>query len=353
MDLIPLDSVEGRKRLEETIHGSSSSGGSRCAVQLDVVRSFRKQRGNTVCGLASLAVLSTARKRSLARPNHTHRDENGNSANVVVPGLIGKGAALAQDHDTAKTTLEDHSYFVDEDDVYPMVAAAAAAKTTTAATSSGPGMLGVVSETKIRTSGMILDQMRALAQSLPTTEEAIAFAPATYHALPSLGSTEGKGMDGRRATIGGIVDECRSHWHDKIAKETAVASTTTTIAPAAAAATTTAVATRYTLSGPNDLRQLVVEVLLKPPSNEGLVLNYHMSTLGQVPFGGHLSPVAAYHEATDSLLIMDVWHTDTEPVWAPLEGSVWKAIAAIDPESGTPRGILKLVHRTRIAEAAD
>ena len=99
------------------------------------------------------------------------------------------------------------------------------------------------------------------------------------------------------------------------------------------------------LQGLQDLRDLVVGALSKPTHREALVLNYHMSTLGQVPFGGHLSPIAAYHSASDSLLVMDVWHTQTEPIWAPLD-DVWTAISHIDGESQRARGVLHLVHTT-------
>ena len=368
MELVTLASAEGRKRLEETVRESGSGSGSRSAVQLDVVRSFRKQRGNTVCGLASLAVLLTARNISLARPDQTEensrRDGDGDTANAPVPevpvadGIPSRpppgGAATVQDDDTLKAIIDDRCHFVDEDDVYPM-AMSAAAETPAVTVSSHPGTRGVVSETKIRTSGMTLDQARALAQALPTTEKAIVFSPPMKQTVQPLVITEGMLSDGRRATIPGNVDENESRWHDDTANEAAKASTTTSTAPVAAAAASAAAsaAARRILSGPDDLRRLVVEVLSKPPSREGLVLNYHMSTLGQVPFGGHLSPVAAYHGATDCLLILDVWHTETEPVWAPLGGGVWKAIAAIDPESGAPRGILKLVQRPRVLEAGD
>ena len=69
-----------------------------------------------------------------------------------------------------------------------------------------------------------------------------------------------------------------------------------------------------------------------------MLLNYHMSTLGQTPFGGHVSPVAAYHAPTDSFLIMDTW-PQTEPVWAPA-GQVWDAILHVDKNSKRSRGLV-------------
>jgi hypothetical protein len=70
-----------------------------------------------------------------------------------------------------------------------------------------------------------------------------------------------------------------------------------------------------------------------------------MTTLGQVPFGGHLSPIAAYHQRTDTVLIMDVWHTKTEPVWATIE-NIWNAISiSKDEESQKLRGLLLIKHK--------
>eukprot|EP00040_Diaphanoeca_grandis_P017928 m.94235 g.94235 ORF g.94235 m.94235 type:complete len:358 (-) comp26700_c0_seq1:123-1196(-) len=69
-----------------------------------------------------------------------------------------------------------------------------------------------------------------------------------------------------------------------------------------------------------------------------LVLNYHMTTLGQPPYGGHFSPIAGYHGPTDSILIMDTWY-DTTPLWAPL-ATVWRATIGLDSETRLSRGIL-------------
>ena len=227
--LIPLNSLEGKQRLEESTRGN----GNGCVLQREIVDSFRKQRGNTVCGLASLAVVLTARTRS----------------------------------------LKDNGLFVDEDDVYPLTL---------------ESQHDIVSEEKIRKSGMTLDQVRDLTEALPTTDRAIACFPGTS---PS-------------------TSKYQTMLHEL-----------------------------------EDLRELVLCVLSKPTNREALVLNYHMSTLGQIPFGGHLSPIAAYHSASDSLLVMDVWHTRTEPIWAPLE-DVWTAISHMDSESQRARGVLHLVHAT-------
>ena len=79
---------------------------------------------------------------------------------------------------------------------------------------------------------------------------------------------------------------------------------------------------------------------LQDQSKSRLACNYHMTTAGQSPFGGHFSPLVAYHEVqydlcyiiiaimlptypqdTDSFLILDVW-PDTEPLWIEWE-TLW------------------------------
>ncbi len=245
--LIPLNSLEGMQRLEECVPGNTNG----CVLQQEIVDSFRQQRGNTVCGLASLAVVLTARKRSLAAQEKTS----------------------SQEASKPNPTVKGEKSFVDEDDVYP---------------TTFDSRYDIVSEEKIRKSGMTLDQVRNLAQALPTTDRAIAY-------------------------FAGAIPSTNQH--------------------------------HTMLHGLHDVRELVVSVLSKPAYCEALVLNYHMSTLGQIPFGGHLSPVAAYHSASGSLLVMDVWHTQTEPIWAPLP-DVWTAMSQVDNESKYPRGFLHLMHAT-------
>ena len=88
--------------------------------------------------------------------------------------------------------------------------------------------------------------------------------------------------------------------------------------------------------GVEELRAMVREALRQ--SGVRVLLNYHMSTLGQTPWQGHVSPVAAYHEPTDSFLIMDTW-PQTEPVWAPA-ARIWEATRHVDQKSKRSRGIV-------------
>ena len=59
-------------------------------------------------------------------------------------------------------------------------------------------------------------------------------------------------------------------------------------------------------------------VMLSDRSHTRIACNYHMSTAGQEPYGGHFSPLVAFHEQSDSFLILDVW-PDTAPFWVKWE----------------------------------
>ena len=64
-----------------------------------------------------------------------------------------------------------------------------------------------------------------------------------------------------------------------------------------------------------------------------ILVNYHMSVLGQLAgLSGHISPLAAYSRARDMALLMDVWW-ETRPVWVKLP-DLWNAMDQVDPASG-------------------
>eukprot|EP01090_Pellita_catalonica_P016229 TRINITY_DN4591_c0_g2_i1.p1 TRINITY_DN4591_c0_g2~~TRINITY_DN4591_c0_g2_i1.p1 ORF type:complete len:252 (-),score=32.65 TRINITY_DN4591_c0_g2_i1:13-768(-) len=48
-----------------------------------------------------------------------------------------------------------------------------------------------------------------------------------------------------------------------------------------------------------------------------IICNYLMSSLGHIGYGGHISPLAAYHQQTDSVLLLDVWPT-TKACWVTI-----------------------------------
>jgi hypothetical protein len=53
--------------------------------------------------------------------------------------------------------------------------------------------------------------------------------------------------------------------------------------------------------------------------------------------GGHFSPLAAYHEETDSFLVMDVARYKYPPFWVDAD-LLWRAMATTDTVSERPRG---------------
>ena len=92
--------------------------------------------------------------------------------------------------------------------------------------------------------------------------------------------------------------------------------------------------------------------LLASLRGEGFVLlNYHMTTAGQAPFGGHFSPLAAYHARSRRFLVLDVW-PDTEPSWLDADALV-AAMRAVDSESGLSRGWLQVSRGTVAGRGSD
>ena len=71
------------------------------------------------------------------------------------------------------------------------------------------------------------------------------------------------------------------------------------------------------------------------------IVNYDMTVTGQPPYKGHFSPVAAYHEKSDSFLVLDVWPQTSGPVWisAPV---LHAAMRTVDTASSTMRGFLAI-----------
>ena len=89
-------------------------------------------------------------------------------------------------------------------------------------------------------------------------------------------------------------------------------------------------------SSVDKFRQHSIEALSWVDSSTAVVVNYHMSTLGQSPSYGHHSPLAAYHTETDRFLLLDVW-PDTSECWAT-SSSLFAAMNTVDDVSNTTRG---------------
>jgi len=83
--------------------------------------------------------------------------------------------------------------------------------------------------------------------------------------------------------------------------------------------------------------RLLLRSNLSNPSDR-LLVNYDRQALGQAG-GGHISPVAAYHAATDRVLILDVARYRYPSVWVPL-ADLWQAIRSTDSSSGRSRGLV-------------
>lgn len=74
----------------------------------------------------------------------------------------------------------------------------------------------------------------------------------------------------------------------------------------------------------------------------GAILNYHMSTLGQVPGYGHFGLAVALARLSNKqsayLLLLDPW-PETPVAWVPVD-AMFKAMNTIDKETGKNRGCL-------------
>ena len=69
-----------------------------------------------------------------------------------------------------------------------------------------------------------------------------------------------------------------------------------------------------------------------------VLVNYLRKAIGQKT-GGHISPLGAYHEGTDSFLILDVSQYKYSPVWVGAE-VIWKAMLEKDSQDGISRGFV-------------
>ena len=72
--------------------------------------------------------------------------------------------------------------------------------------------------------------------------------------------------------------------------------------------------------------------------NDFIAVNYRRNYVGQPP-GSHFSPLAAYDEATDSFLILDVARYKFPPVWVSA-ADLFAAMSTFDDVSNKTRGFL-------------
>ena len=83
-------------------------------------------------------------------------------------------------------------------------------------------------------------------------------------------------------------------------------------------------------------RKLLKTELAK--SNARVVANFNRKLLGQEG-GGHHSPLGAYDEASDSVLMLDVAKFKYPPAWIPLS-DLLPAMQSVDTDSGKSRGLV-------------
>lgn len=86
----------------------------------------------------------------------------------------------------------------------------------------------------------------------------------------------------------------------------------------------------------DEFRKATIENL-KTPGNY-VVVNYQRLNIGQ-PRGAHFSPIGAYHEASDTFLIMDVARYKFPPVWVRAE-DLFAAMNTQDTEVPKSRGYI-------------
>ena len=86
----------------------------------------------------------------------------------------------------------------------------------------------------------------------------------------------------------------------------------------------------------DEFREVAKDVLSYKDGSKGIIVNYHMATLGQSPPYGHHSPLAAYHQETDQFLVLDTWYDTVEP-WAKTD-NIFNAMMQEDSASGRTRG---------------
>ncbi len=84
------------------------------------------------------------------------------------------------------------------------------------------------------------------------------------------------------------------------------------------------------------LRRLLASSLANP--TDRLLVNYDRRLLGQSG-GGHIAPLAAYHAASDRVLILDVARYRYPSVWVPLK-ELWQSLRSLDSDSGLSRGLV-------------
>jgi hypothetical protein len=85
-----------------------------------------------------------------------------------------------------------------------------------------------------------------------------------------------------------------------------------------------------------EFRKLVMGNLQE--ADNFVIVNYLRSAMGEEG-GGHISPIAAYHQPSDRFLVLDVSRYKYPPVWVKAE-QLWQATKTIDSTSKKTRGLV-------------
>ena len=93
----------------------------------------------------------------------------------------------------------------------------------------------------------------------------------------------------------------------------------------------------------DQFRQLVMGNLQEP--DNFVIVNYLRSAMGEAG-GGHISPIAAYHQPSDRFLVLDVSRYKYPPVWVKAE-ALWQAMKTIDSTSQKTRGFVLVQPKSR------
>uniref|UniRef100_A0A0G4G354 glutathione gamma-glutamylcysteinyltransferase n=1 Tax=Chromera velia CCMP2878 TaxID=1169474 RepID=A0A0G4G354_9ALVE len=80
-----------------------------------------------------------------------------------------------------------------------------------------------------------------------------------------------------------------------------------------------------------------------PAGGLPLLVNYNMGSLGQEGLRGHFAVAAAFHESSDSVLLLDVW-PETPVCWVPV-ALLCEAMGTVDSASKLTRGYIELVEQ--------
>jgi glutathione gamma-glutamylcysteinyltransferase len=85
-----------------------------------------------------------------------------------------------------------------------------------------------------------------------------------------------------------------------------------------------------------EFRRDVQSILSDAKSNSMLVVSFSREYLGQTG-DGHFSPLAAYHEASDKVLLLDVARFKYAPYWVTIQ-DLYDSMAPLDPVTQKSRG---------------